>query len=209
MKITKSCLAFVLCAFLSMTVMAEGRWADKDPEDQTQTAGNGWTEQDWIDWWTNVQDLYQSGLEDEGMYWLLRHDLELLGYYEPVLEEIQIPAPYSGWSDGDGSNPPTIPYSYDGFRSDRSPIQPMYGEMPSEWEDLILQHGLDPSDFGGIGPIPAPPMWVAAGISLMGTNLSQVTHPGTKVVGYLLTNAGGVMIIWIEVQEEDDEQDSE
>lgn len=73
---------------------------------------------------------------------------------------------------------------------------------------LILEHGLDPADFGGVGPIPAPPMWVAASISLAGTNLSQVPHPGTKVVGYVMVNVGGVMIIWVEVEDEG-EDDSE
>lgn len=209
MKLTKSFLVFVLCAFLSTAAMAKDQRAPKDSEHRPQTMNGGWTEQDWVNWWTNLQDLYQSGLDDEGMYWLLRHDLELLGYYEPVLEEIDIPAPYSGWSGGGGSNPPTIPYAYGDERLDRGHFRPMYGQMPSEWGDLILQHGLDPADFGGVGPIPAPPMWVAASISLLGTNLAQVPHPGTRVVGYVLTNAGGVMIIWIEVEEEDDDKDSE
>jgi len=29
---------------------------------------NSWTESDWVAWWTNIENLYLSGLEYEGLY---------------------------------------------------------------------------------------------------------------------------------------------
>jgi hypothetical protein len=51
-------------------------------------------------------------------------------------------------------------------------------------------------------------MWLAASISLLGTNLTWSPHPGTQIVGRILVTAGGLMIIWIEIEEEKQE-DSE
>ena len=45
-------------------------------------------------------------------------------------------------------------------------------------------------------------------ISLLGGNLMSINHPGTKVVGLLLSNAGGIMLIWIEIDDEDDDEET-
>jgi hypothetical protein len=51
----------------------------------------------------------------------------------------------------------------------------------------------------------AQQMWLAASISLLGTNLTWSPHPGTQIVGRILVTAGGLMIIWIEFDEEKQE----
>ncbi len=176
------------------------------PADITAT---GWTDSDWANWWEKIESLYLDGIEDEGLYWLLRHDLTVLGYYEPILQQVEIPPPYSGWSNPDPGGP-FIPYSTNSTVAEDEYFVPMYGQMPSEWADLILAHGLNPADFGGAGPIPAPPGWVAASILWLGGNLSMVPHPGTRAVGVVMTNIGGVMVIWIELEDDDvgDDEDN-
>lgn len=199
MEYVKLCRLVWIFALISLVAVSSNLTAAEAQSNQNHSTTSSWTESDWVDWWNNIEDLYLSGLEDEGLYWLLRHDLELLEQYEEILGEVEIPPPYSGWSGGGPGpgdpHPPVDPHSSN---------TPMYGEMPNEWAGLIEAHGLDPSDFGGVGPIPAPPMWVASSIALIGSNLMVIGHPGTKVVGFVMSNAGGIMIIWIQAEDEDE-----
>jgi hypothetical protein len=42
-------------------------------------------------------------------------------------------------------------------------------------------------------------------MELLGANLQWVPHPGTRIFGAVLINAGGVITLWIITEEEEDE----
>lgn len=203
-------LSIIFFAFSIALVSNETYARDRQPYETR--AYIDWTDADWENWWANIENLYLSGLENEGLYWLLRHDLELLGQHEEILAEIEIPAPYSGWSGGgaDPSPPVYIPYSSGGAaRKNISDYEPMYGQMPEEWDQLIIDHGLDPADFQTGYSIPPPPMWVAASMVAMGGILSDVPHPGTRIVGTVMSRGGAVIIVWIILEEEEGDEENE
>lgn len=74
-----------------MTAHANNLNLDRERHTQPVLATEGWADTDWIAWWENIENLYLSGVEYEGLYWLLRHDLELLGYYQEFLTNIEVP----------------------------------------------------------------------------------------------------------------------
>ena len=75
--------------------------------------------------------------------------------------------------------------------------------MPETWGPLIEEHGLDPSNFGGIPG--APPAVVAAGLAPLGSNLTLVPHPVAGIARAVATNIGGGITIWILTTEDEDE----
>jgi len=52
-----------------------------------------------------------------------------------------------------------------------------------------------------------PPGWLTASISLLGANLAAVPHPGTRVTGIVISDIGGILLIWIEIEDDDDAGD--
>lgn len=200
---------FILICALAVVFVSLGSNAYATQPHEPRSQASDWTEEDWDNWWINIENLYLSGLEDEGLYWLLRHDLEVLGQNVDAVGELDIPPPYSGWA-GDGPNPPPPGYikssSHKPVKSSYGESSPKYGQYPQEWEQLIIDHGLDPADFGG-SIIPPPPLWVAAGMVALGGILEDVTHPGTKVVGKIMAHGGATIIVWITLEEEREEDD--
>lgn len=210
MEIRNTLRLLVVAAAVSWVFFCDVTRADDRHQPHPETVTSQWTESDWIGWWQNIEDLYLAGLEEEGIYWLLRHDLEVLGHFSEFFSDIVIPDPYPGWGGGvpdpHDPIPPMIPYSNgQGLLEMLGGYEPMYGQMPEEWGPLLEEHGLDPANFGGY-QIPPPPPWVAASISLFGTQLSWAPHPGVQIVGRVFITVGGVMIIWIEL--EGDEEDN-
>lgn len=198
-----------LCFPAALVLMLCGNAIAQDEHDVVLLEGEVWTEADWVDWWFGIEDLYLSGLPEEGLYWLLRHDLEVLGQAEPLLDQIEIPPPYSGWTDpgGPGPQPPMDPLSDGEAASDRlqngAGYSPNYAGMPSEWVGLVEEHGIQTQPIY----VPPPPMWVGVSISALGGILASSTHPGVVLVGRVMIGAGGIIIIWIHEEggEEDDE----
>ena len=208
MEIRNTLRLLVVATAMSWLFLWDGIKANELHQSHAETVASQWTESDWIAWWENIEDLYLAGVDEEGIYWLLRHDLEVLGHFSEFFSDLDLPDPYPGWGGGapdpHDPMPPMIPYS-SGQKLVEMPdvYVPLYGQMPEEWGPLLDEHGLDPSNFGGY-VIPPPPTWVAASISLFGTHLTWVPHPGTQVVGRIFVTVGGVMIIWIELGDDED-----
>ena len=171
-----------------------------------KTAGQ-WTDSDWINWWTNIENLYLGGMSEEGLYWLLKHDLSVLGQSEDILADINFPDPDPDWGGGSPirPNPPSIQKSSSRgsfVRTSNGCLK--YADMPNQWADMIEEHGLDPNSFGGMY-IPPPPLWVAVSIQTLGGTLTATRHPHATAAGVAFIVVGGVLIIWIDEAEEDDE----
>lgn len=180
------------------------------PEVNSTIQGSVWTESDWVAWWQGIEDQYLGGVSYEKLYWKVRLDLEALGQTEPFLDEIDFPAPYAGWGDP-GSGDDYEVYS----QSQRSQYPSSQRSFSANGTDPGLQYKCEPIDnrcprgappFSVIEP---PPMWIAASMSLLGGNLMMIPHPGGKVVGLVFSNAGGVIVIWIEKEEASDDKDDE
>jgi hypothetical protein len=200
---------FIILFLLSTPSTLDAKF---DPENgmgnlDSSTSDSEWGTDEWITWWENIENLYLQGLEYEGLYWLLRHDLETLGYYEQLLANIEMPPPHPDWSDPPGDpSPPVIIYSIPEMAAHQKGSNHLnYGQMPEEWGPLLEAHGIDPSTIGGWS-IPAPPMWVAASIVVLGQTLSDLPG-GAKVIGKVLSRAGAIIIVWIELEDEHEEED--
>ena len=143
------------------------------------------------------------------MYWLLRHDLELLGQAEEILGNIGFPQPYPGWSSG-GLGDGVIPYQIKSspiFTKPplKEPYVGKFAQYPQEWQAMFEQYGI-PQVYLNIS---SPPLWVAAGMTTLGGSLSRAPHPGARFLGYVLADVGGVLIIWIAVEDDIEADDDE
>lgn len=49
-----------------------------------------------------------------------------------------------------------------------------------------------------------PPAWIAAGMIALGDLLQDVPHPGVRKVGKVMTRGGTVIVVWIEVEDEEE-----
>ena len=162
-----------------------------------------WTESDWINWWTNIENLYLDGLPSDGLYWLVRHDIELLQQSVDILNDVDFPTlpPPSG-SPVD-PNMPTMPqkslaFSFYSNRYNDCTLM-KYADYPDQWHELFENYGIETP---GWTRIPAPPVWLSASIALFGTQLTRSLDPRVRVAGYAIADVGALMIIWAELEEE-------
>ncbi len=184
------------------TVGAFAQSSDHSAPDSTTSV---WTQQDWVNWWTAIEDLYLNGISEEDLYWQVRLDIEALGYNEPALQNIDFPAPYPGWSGsggGSGGGDHIKPY---GSHAPR--------ERGAEYDGggygLQYKCNLGSATRCPRGPDPwdvvePPPAWVATSIMILGSNLSFAPHPGVKVTGILIFNVGGILMVWIQTENDDE-----
>jgi hypothetical protein len=158
---------FALCLIVALPTISLGQCIPAahptEPTPNSTTSTAVWTETDWASWYQSMATLVNSGVDPEGIYWLLRHDIDMLSIAEPLLTTIDFPPPPSGVNPGPGGGGLIVNGGLDDPRANQLGSSAMGDQtiescyMPAQWESLIRQHGIDPAAFPQGISINVPP----------------------------------------------------
>ena len=213
--------SFALCLIVALPTISLGQCIPAthptEPTGNSTASTAVWTETNWESWYQSMATLVNSGVDPEGIYWLLRHDVDLLSTAEPLLATIDFPPPPGGVTPGPGGGGLIVNGELDdpGANQLRSTsggdqtIESCY--MPAQWESLIRLHGIDPATFPQGISVGVPPGWLGPGLVALGRSLRRVPHPYARAAAGALEDAGAVLSLWWAIfhGEDDDEEDDE
>lgn len=156
--------------------------------------GNHWTELHWLEWWSFVEDSHRPGENDEETYWRIRIAAEHFGVMIPELGVEFDPPP----DFGEGPIIGDLDMK-SASKPDKPPHTPAKAMICIGYPD-----GINPCRYHSSDP---PPQAVVTAMTFTASGLLLSGNPYTVVVGGAMFFSAGFFQIWIDLEEENEEED--